>query len=154
MNANTSTGAATTTATATEGEMTALSAVLLQVSETMNRMTARLDNLEMAVATTMSQATPAGSAGTTTGTTNAVTAPTVDTRHVTYRRSTDGEKEVTAAPARIRTAATMTTMEIRPATLTVLAQDEFHANEAWCRPLDADAGITLETWNSRRSSRH
>ncbi|ETO68506.1 hypothetical protein F444_14663 [Phytophthora nicotianae P1976] len=90
MNANTSTGAATTTATATEGEMTALSAVLLQVSETMNRMTARLDNLEMAVATTMSQATPAGSAGTTTGTTNAVTAPTVDTRHVTYRRSTDG----------------------------------------------------------------
>ncbi|ETP37765.1 hypothetical protein F442_14478 [Phytophthora nicotianae P10297] len=90
MNANTSTGAATTTATATEGEMTALSAVLLQVSETMNRMTARLDNLEMAVATTMSQATPAGSARTTTGTTNAVTAPTVDTRHVTYRRSTDG----------------------------------------------------------------
>ncbi|ETP23484.1 hypothetical protein F441_03410, partial [Phytophthora nicotianae CJ01A1] len=33
MNANTSTGAAATTATATEGEMSALSAVLLQVSD-------------------------------------------------------------------------------------------------------------------------
>lgn len=91
--ANTGTGAAATTIPAA-GEMAGLPNVLLQLSETMNRMNARLDSLEIAVATAASHSTtaqPGTTAPTTTSDTTAppVTAATADTRHVMYTRDMD-----------------------------------------------------------------
>eukprot|EP00644_Phytophthora_capsici_P003714 jgi/Phyca11/21111/fgenesh1_pg.PHYCAscaffold_82_\ len=75
----------TMTARGTAAETTALPDVLLQLSQTMNRMNDRLDNLELAVATTMSRATAAAET-TATAEQGASTA-----RRVTHERDTSGD---------------------------------------------------------------